>query len=324
MRPLRRPAALLAALALPITGIPGQTPGGGLTFPAPVQVELEPTAPREVPVFWLLGQSNAAGPGAGFWLANPFSAGGRYQGMNEQVDLWIWWPGDSNQRPASPAAWETFKCGFFLAVNNSSHFPIEGGFGPEASFGHAAVRALGEPVFLFKFTRIAALQPDDPVTFSKRPDRETVYDEMFAEWHRARTQLLAAGRIPVLRGVLWVQGENDLRPGYADSYGRHLARFVADLRADVRRQQPDNGPVRFVVSEMHDRHIPRSYYAVHETALRNGQLQAVRAVPDCALAEVDDLPLDLSSGNLVHFDSLGIVLLGQRMFAAWRSSDRDR
>jgi hypothetical protein len=75
---------------------------------------------------------------------------------------------------------------------------------------------------------------------------------------------------------------------------------------------------------MHDRHIPRSYYAVHETALRNGQLQAVRAVPDCALAEVDDLPLDLSSGNLVHFDSLGIVLLGQRMFAAWRSSDRDR
>jgi hypothetical protein len=275
-------------------------------------------------VFWLVGQSNAAGPVSGFWLANPFLAGRRYGHLQNQPRVQIWWPGDSDLRPSSPPGWESYATGYFWPVNNSCAYPAEGGFGPEASFGDAAQRALGEPVHLFKFPRIVALHPDAPQTFSKRADRETVYDEMMAEWRRSAAHLRAQNLVPKVRGVLWVHGESDFFPNRAISYGTHLARFIHDVRADVLRTDPDNGPIRFVISEMHDRHVPAAQWDRNEAELRAAQLDVVRTVPDCALADVDDLTLDQNSTAFVHFDAVGILTLGERLFAAWRSSDRER
>lgn len=310
-------ALLIAATA----GAQAPTP----TFPAPVlQERPDPGTPREVPVFWLIGQSNAVGPVSGFWLSNPLNAGGRYYHLHSQLDLNIWWRGHSSQRPMSRPGWESYRTGFFLPLNNATYDIAEGACGPESSFGGAAVQALGEPVYVFKFTGIIALHPDAPQTFSKREGRETFYDAMIAEWQLASERLRARNLVPRVHGILWVHGEADFVPGYAESYGQNLARFVTDVRADILRLWPDNGPVRFVIAEMHDRHVPASGFDRNEALIRAGQLHVVRTVPNCALVDVDDLPLDTSSPFHVHFDPIGIMTLGERLFAAWRDEERDR
>jgi hypothetical protein len=320
-----RCAALLATFVT--AWFPGSASAQGpgtLTFPAPLEVDATDAEPGEVPVFFLLGQSNAVGPAGGFLLANPFFLGGRYYPLHEQVDLRIWWPGNTPQRPRSPAAWEHYKTGFFDAVNNSSHNPIEGGYGPEAAFGAAAIQSLGKPIFLFKFTRIVALHPDAQPTFSKRSDRETVYDDLIGEWRKASDALRAAGLVPKVMGAIWVHGEADFPPSLAPTYGQHLVTFLTDIRRDVLRMNPDNGPMRWIVSELHDRHVPANFFDQAEAEIRAGQLHAVRTVPDSVLVDTDDLGLDLGSPNYVHFDPLGVILLGERMFTAWRRADTDR
>lgn len=318
MRPLPGPIAATLLLAAALSA-QGPVP----TFPAPLEHQKpRPEEPTEVPVFWLLGQSNAVGPVSGYWLSNPFYAGGRYHHLHHQLDLWIWWPGPSTLRPGAQRAWETYKTGFFHAVNNATHKIAETNAGPEAAFGGAATEWFDAPVHLFKFARVIALNPDAPTTFSKRSDRETAYDEMFAEWQIAAHRMRERNLIPKVRGVLWVHGEADLPAAYAASYGRHLARFVTDLRADLLRLAPDNGPVRFVISELHDRHVPASGFDRGEAAIRAAQLHVVRTVPDCRLVNVDDLSLDPTSSFHVHFDAIGTMTLGERLFAAWSDGDR--
>ncbi|MFO1050954.1 MAG: sialate O-acetylesterase [Planctomycetota bacterium] len=276
---------------------------------------------REVPVFWFIGQSNCAGGSNGFWLANPFAPGNRWPQLAAQSFTRIWWQGASAMRPNAKPAWEDYRTGQLTPINNSNFQLNEANFGPEASFGDAAARALGEPVFLFKFVAIAPLHPDAPITFSRRPDRETVFDTILSDWQQAARALRQQGLVPRVRGICWIQGEYDLGLSYAPSYAQNLTQLIADFRAAILRIDPDNGVPRFVISRMHDRHVPRSAFSLGEATLRAAQAQVASTVPGAVLVDTDDLPLDLASPNLVHFDSVGDVLLGFRLFSSW--SDRD-
>ncbi len=276
---------------------------------------------REVPVFWLVGQSNCAGGANGFWLANPFAPGNRWPRLAYQPFVKIWWPGPSAQRPTSRPSWEDYRTGSFAPINNANWHLTEANFGPEASFGDAASSALGEPVWLFKFVSVAALNPDHHPTFSKVAGRETLFDEIVREWRRAAAALEAQDLVPQIRGVCWIQGEYDFIASYSTSYATHLTRFIGDVRTAIARINPDNVPVRFMIAEMHDRHVPSATYDIPEAHVRAAQVFVSATVEDVFLTDVDDLPLDPLSPSLVHFDAVGDVLLGQRMFATWSSGE---
>ncbi|MCC6783728.1 MAG: hypothetical protein IT457_12870 [Planctomycetes bacterium] len=276
---------------------------------------------REVPVFWLLGQSNCAGGAHGNWLSNPFTPGNRWPQLAYQPFAKIWWPGPSAMRPNSRPGWEDYRTGQGANVNNANWHLTEPNFGPEAGFADAASRALGEPVYLFKFVAVAALNPDANPSFSKLPDRESLFDEIIREWRRAAAALDAADLVPQIRGIVWIQGEYDFIANFSDTYGTHLTRFIGDLRGTIATLHQDNVPVRFVIAEMHDRHVPASFFDYGEARLRAAQQQVASTLEDVFVTDVDDLPLDFGSPAHVHFDGLGGVLLGQRLFASWSAGE---
>lgn len=297
------------------TGSPG-TPGTSSLVRSPQSLHT-----REVSVFWLIGQSNTAGGTNGNWLGNPYQPGNRWYGLHSQDAVRIWWPGPSAIRPNSKAGWESYRTGILVPITNANWHLTEPNFGPEASFGAAATTALGEPVYLFKYVAVAPLHPDGPTTFSRLVGRESIFDDLFREWQRAVTAMRADHLVPRVRGVCWIHGESDLSATFGNAYAQNLTAFIGDVRTGIGRVNPDNGPVRFVIAEMHDRHVPASSFDPFEALIRAAQAQVVRTVPDVFLTDVDDLTLDQNSASWVHFDAPGSIRLGYRMFATW--SDRE-
>ena len=304
----------LAGLAVAQSATPAPAPTAGIDRPAPTIRPPGSHSRREVPVFWFLGQSNCAGAETGYWLSNPNTPGNPSPQLAYQPDVKIWWPAASPRRPSSRPGWESYRTGDFGPHNNANWHLTELNFGPEASFGEAATRALGEPVYLFKFVAVAALHPDATSTFSKLPDRESLFDEILREWRQAAAALEAQDLVPQIRGIGWIQGEYDFIENFGLSYAQNLTRFIGDLRAAIARLHPDNRPVRFVIAEMHDRHVPVTGFDPVEALLRNAQVQVASSVEDVFLTDVDDLSLQLSSPFYVHFDGPGALTLGRRMF----------
>lgn len=197
---------------------------GGITVRALAAGAAAPAAPRPVPVaraeepavappargfrvFLLLGQSNMAGRGAV----------------------------EESDRVADPRILAWRPDGSWGPAREPLHRdkPAVVGVGPGLAFARALQPFLppGETIGLvpaaFGGTRIAWWQKH--YAGSQRwPDGSTYY---------ARA-LSGARSVPpaALAGVLWIQGESDIKPSQADggaAYRRDLHAFIADLRADL-------------------------------------------------------------------------------------------
>jgi hypothetical protein len=276
---------------------------------------------REVPVFFLLGQSNCAGGTNGFWLSHAQQPGNRWPHLAYQPFVKIWWPGNTPARPLSVPRWEDYRTGVLDRVNNSNAQLTEGNFGPEAAFGEAASLGLGEAVYLFKYSVVAPMNPAGDPTFSKVPGRVTVFDDILRDWRRADAALRAFGLIPKVLGIMIIHGEYDMFVPYAPTYAQHLSQFIVDLRAELSRNDPDSAMPKVVLSQLHDRHVPRAQFVNSENLVRAAQVRVTQTVPEVYLTETGDLTLDVHSPNYVHFDAPGSIRLGARMFATF--ADRE-
>lgn len=190
--------------------------------------------------------------------------------------------------------------------------PWRGAFGVELSFARAVRAACPErEVMVAKVhsdgTSIIAWSPDAPNSqwthdlkqvgnAGKGPQYPRVLD--------AAAQAAARfGRPVELAGLLWVQVERDSKYDYgATRYEENLTELVTALRDDW------NAPRLPVVAI--DSH----------TQLAGGGAVVHRAIVNVA----EDVPgvgwvqtRDLGTSDGIHFDSAGVVLLGERLAAEW-------
>jgi hypothetical protein len=176
------------------------------------------------------------------------------------------------------------------------------GFGPELS----AAR------------RLAQLHPDATAAIVKfarngtslhtdwNPDRRGgLYDGLLARTRHAIHALRDISTHVKIAGVFWMQGEWDADTlANADAYGQNLVRFIARLRADLRTP---NLPV--VLGRIRDvRRV--SLWRPFSDIVRREQQEVAIADPRTFLVSTDPLTIDPRSP--VHFDTRGIVGLGQR------------
>lgn len=111
------------------------------------------------------------------------------------------------------------------------------------------------------------------------------------------------------RGLVWYQGESDAGPQTRRVYARHFRRFVADLRQEL------GDPALPVIATQLNRYVGEGYgAAVHESweAMRQIQRDLARTLRHVFLLST----LDLNLSDVIHTNSAGNVVIGQRAASA--------
>lgn len=126
--------------------------------------------------------------------------------------------------------------------------------------------------------------------------------------------LRGEGLTPVVRGVVWVQGEADARgdapPDAAARYGDRLAAFVRRVRTTV-----GSADLPFVIVQVLPKPVERM---AHRDEIRAAQAEVAQRVPFTFLVPTDDVALRADEADtklpddLVHFGSAGLIEIGHR------------
>jgi len=187
-----------------------------------------------------------------------------------------------------------------------------GNFGPEIGFGNRMAELYpGRQIAIIKHavggTDLGAdWNPGDDSrdTDSFGPQFRTFVETVDSGIH----SLIAQGYTPVIRGMLWQQGERDSRnSSYGPEYGRNLSHFIGRVRAQF------NAPgMPFIYGQVLP--VPLSGYNYRDQ-VRQGQLNVDEdsghefATDGARLVLADDLPMN--SDNL-HISAVGQLELGIR------------
>ena len=264
-----------------------------LLFPA----VLSRAAGVRVDVFLLGGQSNMAGRGAVSELPDPSVL------SNESVILYH----SASMNSGQPAnQWTTLR----PASNTAGYF------GPEIGFGN----------------RMAELYPDRRIALIKHavggtniaedwnpgahPGDTSHFGPQFATFvqtvNSGIASLISQGYVPVIRGMLWQQGERDARfESFGPPYGRNLSHFIRRVRAQF------NAPnMPFIYGQV----LPVALAGyTYRDDVRQGQMDVdensshVSATDGARFVPADDLPMN--SDNL-HVGAAGQIELGIRFAQA--------
>ncbi len=312
-------ALLLFVGTQPITSTPQAGSPGKKSERSKPAAEASLRLPKtKVPVFWILGQSNAGGATPGFWLANPLIKENKWPHLAKQSNVKVWWPGKTKFRPNSVAGWESYVTGSVKPDNNSSSWINELAFGPEASLGEAAAKHFGRDVYLFKVTGVGGLSNmPNLTTWSKQPG--SYYERALTQWKLASAAMIKQGLLPDVKAVFWIQGESD--GGQAKAYEGLLKQFIADMRKDIkasiprklRRKLRSPFPLPFVISQLHDQHLSRTWWAPIEVILRTAQLRVAESDRYALLCTTETLVVP-QTGHAVHYDAVSQVKHGFILF----------
>ncbi len=263
-----------------------------------------PVAPQQVDVYLLAGQSNMQGLGHVAKTPGPW---------REAAEGVFFWNGDA----------------FELLDPGATRLSTRAGeFGPELGFARA-MRLLrpGRRVYLIKFHRSG--QPlhhgwdggrwvgGDPAAGRRNfypgeadgdPGVGVHYRDMLAMARAAVDHLRGEGVEPVLRGIVWMQGEADAKHGEsAEAYADSLAMLKRRLEEDL-----ESGPVPFVFGQVlpHEPALPRF---THRGLLRERMAQAdmrsgdARSIAGVWMVPTEGMPLH---ADTVHYNTEGQMLLG--------------
>lgn len=174
-----------------------------------------------------------------------------------------------------------------------------GHFGPEISFARK-LAAEGRHPAIFKFS-LGSTSLDGSW---KRPGAGGLYDDMLAEWRRARQLMLASGDRPRLAGLIWIQGESDaIVPGMAFRYRENLERLIRHFRTKVAGNP--KLPVILGVDEQHPMVRRRPIVLAAQKELADGD-------PQISFVPMRGLPKADSS----HLTPQGLVSHGERLARA--------
>jgi hypothetical protein len=222
-------------------------------------------------VFLLAGQSNMAGEGTVADLAAEYAS---------QPDVKFW---NNNQ-------WVALQGGFGDGTSGKL-------FGPEIGFGH----------------RLHELFPDDDIYLVKygltstnlavqwKPDGTgPCYNTFKTTANAAIANLTAAGKSPVVAGMIWMQGENDaLDSTYAPAYASNLTNFITTVRHDFATPN-----MRFVAGRI----LACYGTTTNSDLVRNALMTVPGLVGNGSWVNTDDLPLAFTG----HYGTQGQLELGTR------------
>jgi lysophospholipase L1-like esterase len=263
-----------------------------------------------IDVYLIGGQSNATGQGYVRNLPKDFK-------IDPAVLLFT--SGKPHLNSGGPA--ETW-----IPLRQASESPDR--FGPELGFGN----------------RIQELSPGRKIALIKHAHTGT---NLYAQWNPGKNAAdtahwgpqfktfvetvdagLAAlrqqGYQPTLRGMIWQQGENDARPGFAGKYGANLAHLIDRLR-----EQFHAPGLRFVYGYVYPPPCSEEgrfelRQGEHDVDQNSGSLLAVQdafVVPIDDLSQRADDPGNPLPNDHVHLGTLGQLGLGRRMAEKMLATD---
>jgi hypothetical protein len=113
----------------------------------------------------------------------------------------------------------------------------------------------------------------------------------------------AAGFDPVLKGVLWMQGENDASfPAQAAAYGENLKSFIGAVRAFA-------GDIPFAVGETNPHNAALPYVGAVNAAKRRAAKECGRVIY-VPTGDLNDL------ADMYHYGAEDMLALGERLMRA--------
>ena len=167
---------------------------------------------EDIDLFIIAGQSNAQG-----WKGN----GAYYPKDIAKIDKHIRFYWVTPTYSSSNGQWTTLK-------TQAGKFK-QGHFGPEITFARA-LQTNGFNPAVFKYT----LGATSIAKNWKLPGQKGMYDDMLADFRKARTLLENKGNNVRVRGFIWIQGESDAQnKTMAEAYYKKLKLIIKDIRMNL-------------------------------------------------------------------------------------------
>lgn len=189
------------------------------------------------------------------------------------------------------------------------------GFGPEISLGLTITNTLNEPVAIVKYSRNGANLAEQWAP-GKDPDgnpKDTLYPRMKERVDRAIADLSDRGYTVQIAGFFWMQGETDASiENMARNYEVNLTHFIQTIREDFKASN-----LPFIYGMVHfgnDHKKPNGTVNCCGDTVRTAQLRVHQTIPHTSAVETQNLSLH---EDLLHFDSNGIINLGNLLATAW-------
>jgi Carbohydrate esterase, sialic acid-specific acetylesterase len=262
--------------------------------------------PNAIDVYFIGGQSNATGQG----YTKNYPAG---FSIDTQVQLY-----HSSEIKSTTAGnvWSPLRHASEAADGCGDRF------GPELGFGNNIQAAYpGRRIAIIKHAKSSTNLANQWAPGSSGMDTAHFGPEFktfVATVDGGLKALRDKGMTPIIRGMLWQQGENDADLGGTASsdYGQHLSAFIARVR-----QQWSAPDMLFVYGYVY----PKSNYGTGRDQVRKAEADVDQnsgnalAVKGAFVVLTDDLELRANDPNscyksdLIHFGTAGQLDLGKRM-----------
>ena len=188
----------------------------------------------------------------------------------------------------------------------------KGTFGPELTFGYEM--ASGAPDEVIAIIKIAWGGTNLGIQW-RSPGAGGETGPLYMNWVEAYHEAMAAldsAFEPQLAGMLWMQGESDTGdPKLANDYGKNLAAFIKDIRAETKSPN-----LPFVLATIAEADAWKAYGDV----VRAAEAEVAKTVPYAATFSTADYGMC----DPWHYDTPGMVSLGQRFAKAMRELERKK
>ena len=256
------------------------------------------TVKKSLKVYISSGQSNAVGCS----MVSPMPE--KYKGLNPNVIVFV-----RGECRLGEYGWAYLRDGLGSGFGDRDG---KGTFGPELLFGYTM--APQDPAQVMAIIKIAWGATNLGVQW-RSPSAGGATGNLYTDWVKflkeAMVKLDPAFE-PEFAGMLWMQGESDAsdKKMTAD-YAKNLASLIKDVRAEVK--QPE---MPFVLAQ-----ISRTpaWGPDLGDGLRAAQLEVTKSVPHTATFGTEDYKL----GDPWHYDTAGMISLGQRFAHAMRDLQKN-
>ena len=144
-----------------------------------------------------------------------------------------------------------------------------------------------------------------------------LYENLLVTVRMGLQAMIEAGYEPVIRGVMWMQGEADsTREDLANLYQKHLSALITDLRGDLTgimtelEIEQDCSATPFVIGKIG----ADLQNAAYEDVVREQMQMTAAAMTNVRCAETEDLlvPDPNDNNDVWHFSAKGILAVGNR------------
>ncbi len=256
------------------------------------QATLEVAPPVHRDVYILAGQSNMDGRGYTSGLTGALAGWAA-----SQPDVPIRYRNPAGAGYA--AGWQALAPGCSVPPGFSGALPSDR-FGPELGFATEMQRLEpGRPLALIKVSQGATSLNTD-----WNPATAYLYAELTNTVRQALADLTAAGDRYTVQGFLWHQGESDQSEPHASQYAANFSNLLARLRTDLGLPA-----LRVAVGDL----------ASNKSAVVRSALRGLGADALIGFAGTDGF----ATVDGTHFDTPGVIGLGQRYARAMYDVDED-